>query len=90
MVDIDFFWWEVGRGKLLGESFCFQIEKVYCSLAHLSLSGWKKPLLFSVIQINCFYYMILNEAYPEYFLKKQIMTISILFPKIFLILNLIV
>lgn len=34
--------------------------------------------------------MILNEAYPEYFLKKQIMTISILFPKIISILNLIV
>lgn len=33
--------------------------------------------------------MILNEAYPEYFLKKQIMTISILFPKIISILNLI-
>lgn len=34
--------------------------------------------------------MILNEAYPEYFLKKQIMTISILFPNIISILNLIV
>lgn len=34
--------------------------------------------------------MILNEAYTEYFLKKQIMTISILFPKIISILNLIV
>lgn len=34
--------------------------------------------------------MIVNEAYPEYFLKKQIMTISILFPKIISILNLIV